>query len=67
MKEDIPVVATGSDSPRGIFEERKYLSQKDENDMAPHDHERRVAARAGVPRRPALKVIAAELTRLALS
>ncbi|WP_257146332.1 sorbitol dehydrogenase family protein [Burkholderia sp. JKS000303] len=66
MKEDIPVVATGSDSPRGIFEERKYLSQKDENDMAPHDHERRVTARAGVTRRTALKVMAAALTQVGL-
>ena len=66
VKEDIPVIATRSDSPRGIFEERKYLSQQDENDMAPHDHERRVIARAGVTRRTALKVMAAALTQVGL-
>ncbi|ABB06390.1 hypothetical protein Bcep18194_C7346 [Burkholderia lata] len=45
---------------------RATARQEDENDMSPYDHETRVAARAGITRRAALKVMAAALTQVGL-
>ncbi|MDN7879649.1 sugar dehydrogenase complex small subunit [Burkholderia aenigmatica] len=45
---------------------RATSRQKDDNDMAPNDHDTRVIARAGITRRAALKVMAAALTQVGL-